>query len=147
MNNSDNSFATRMDGKFYGVLQWSDLDKLWGKVRDNPEGWYASLTGETPPVVPMTAAALVSFVSEIDTLLHREHEENYCGVVYVDDTEKPSLLKIFDPHNMGTGCRVGGDPIPPLWVLSRIKPELIKNNVPLSNSRRRWWQTLFGKAA
>lgn len=144
MNDHAGSFAARMGGKFYGVLQWSDLDALWLRVRANPEGWYASLTGEPPPATPLTAEELSKFVREIDALLHKEHEENYCGVVYVDDTVNPTMLKIFDPHNMGTGCRVGGDPIPPLWVMSRIKPTLLMNDAPLSGSRRRWWQNLFG---
>jgi hypothetical protein len=147
MSEPDNNFASRMNGRFYGVLQWSDLDKLWDKVRAEPEGWYASLTGEAPPLVTMTVAELNKFLPEIDSLLRREHDYDYCGVVYVDEPAQPTLIKIFDPHNMGTGCRVGGEPIPPLWVLSRIQPTLMLNDAPLSNSRRRWWQGLFGKAA
>ena len=147
MSVSDNSFAARMNGKFYGVLQWSDLDTLWGRVRAQPEGWYASLTGEPPPAQAMSAEELGKFVSEIDALLHKEHEYDYCGVVYVDEPASPTLLKIFDPHNMGSGCRVGGPPIPPLWVLSRIQPTQMHNDTPLTNSRRRWWQNLFGKNA
>jgi len=143
----EDNFAERMSGRFYGVLQWADLDRLWEKVRAEPQGWYAALTGEAPPTVPMTADELSKFVSEIDSLLHREHEHDYCGVVYVDDPASPSLIKIFDPHNMGSGCRVGGAPIPPQWVLSRIKPTLMLNDAPLSNSRRRWWQSLFGLTA
>lgn len=147
MSEADSSFAARKSGKFYGVLQWSDLDALWLRLRANPAGWYASLTGEAAPLVPMTADELGKFVSEIDALLHKEHDENYCGIVYVDDTVNPTMLKIFDPHNMGSGCRVGGDPIPPLWVLSRIQPTIVVNDAPLSNSRRRWWQNLFGAGA
>lgn len=144
MNDLSDNFAVRMNGRFHGVMQWSDLDALWSRVRAEPEGWYASLTGETPPAAAMTADELVKFITEIDSLLHREHEHDYCGVVYVDDPASPSLIKIFDPHNMGTGCRVGGAPIPPQWVLSRCKPSLMVNDAPLSNSRRRWWQSLFG---
>ena len=92
----------------------------------------------------MTADETIKFIAEIDGLLHREHEFDYCGIVYVDDPDSPGLIKIFDPHNMGSGCRVGGAPIPPQWVLSRYKPSLMLNDAPLSNSRRRWWQSLFG---
>jgi len=144
MNDMSDSFAIRMNGRFHGVMQWSDLDALWSRVRAEPEGWYASLTGETPPAAAMTADETEKFITEIDGLLHREHEFDYCGVVYVDDPASPSLIKIFDPHNMGSGCRVGGAPIPPQWVLSRCKPSLMLNDAPLSNSRRRWWQNLFG---
>ena len=144
MNDMTDNFAARMKGRFYGLLQWSDLDKLWARVRAKPEGWYASLTGHEPPVAAMTADELNKFITEIDALLRREHDYNYCGVVYVDEPETPTLLKIFDPHNMGSGCRVGGEPIAPLWVLSRIQPTLMVNSAPLSNSRHRWWQSLFG---
>lgn len=147
MTNLDVDFSSRMNGKFYGVLQWADLDVLWGKIRTQPEGWYAALTGQEPPQAAMHADALSKFISEIDSLLRREHDYNYCGVVYVDDPDSPSLVKIFDPHNMGTGCRVGGAPIPPQWVLSRIKPTLVANDAPLSNSHRRWWQKLFGQSS
>lgn len=140
----NNNFAERMNGRFYGVLQWADLDALWVKVRTEPEGWYAALTGEVPPSMPLPAADLDKFITEIDALLHKEHHYDYCGVVYVDDPKTPALLKIFDPYNMGSGCRVGGEPIPPLWVLSRIQPTPMQSNIPLTNSRSRWWQELFG---
>jgi hypothetical protein len=147
MNDVNDSFAARMNGRFYGVLQWADLDALWARVRAEPEGWYAALTGDAPPTAPMTAAELDRFITEIDALLHKEHHYNYCGVVYVDELTTPTLLKIFDPYNMGSGCRVGGEPIPPQWVLSRLQPTLMQSNIPLSNSRRRWWQNLFGVSA
>lgn len=147
MSDTDKSFSSSMNGRFYGVLQWADLDALWEKVRAEPQGWYVALTGEAPPVVPMTVEELGKFITEIDALLHKEHHYNYCGVVYVDEPSKPTILKIFDPYNMGSGCRVGGDPIPPLWVMSRIQPTLMASNIPLSNSRKRWWQGLFGETS
>lgn len=147
MNDVSDNFSSRMNGRFYGVLQWADLDKLWERVRSEPEGWYAALTGEEPSTTAMSAVELDRFITEIDTLLHKEHHYNYCGVVYVDEPTTPTLLKIFDPYNMGSGCRVGGEPIPPQWVLSRIQPTLLESNIPLSNSRHRWWQNLFGLGA
>jgi hypothetical protein len=144
MSDISNDFKSRMNGRFYGVLQWADLDKIWEKVRAEPEGWYAALTGEEPPLATLPAEALNKFVTEIDALLRKEHHYNYCGVVYVDELDKPALIKIFDPFNMGSGCRVGGEPIPPLWVLSRTQPTLLAGNMPLTNSRKRWWQNLFG---
>lgn len=142
-----NDFAEKMNGRFYGVLQWADLDALWARVRAQPDGWYAALTGEAPPAKTLSADELNRFITEIDTLLHKEHHYDYCGVVYVDEPTGPALIKIFDPYNMGSGCRVGGAPIPPLWVLSRIRPVAMESNIPLTNSRRRWWQELFGIGA
>ena len=141
------TFAERMNGKFYGILQWADLDKLWVRVRAEPQGWFAALTGEVPPAITMSTEELNAFITEIDALLRKEHHYDYCGVVYADELDNPSLIKIFDPYNMGTGCRVGGAPIPPLWVLSRFQPTLLESNIPLSGSRRHWWQNLFGVQA
>lgn len=137
-------FLQRMDGTFYGMLKWADLDALWARVRANPEGWYVSLVGVEPAQQAMTTAALDTFVGEVDSLLRREHEYDYCGIVYVDDPEQPAFIKIFDPHNLGSSCGSSGVRIPPRWVLSRIPPALIVDEAPLPGSRRRWWQKIFG---
>jgi hypothetical protein len=139
--NSD--FSARMNGRFHGMLHWHQLDALWRQVRIAPEGWYVSLIGEVPTLEPVTPEALDNFVSEVDALLHREHEYEYCGIVYADDPENPSFIKIYDPHNLGSSCGSGGVRIQPRWVLSRMQPALIADEAPLPNSRKRWWQRLF----
>jgi len=140
----ENEFTTRMNGAFQGILHWPQLDDLWARVRAEPEGWYASLAGEAPPEAPMSAEVLLNFVTEVDTLLRREHDYDYCGIVYADDPAQPGLIKIFDPHNLGSSCGCSGAKIPPRWLLSRMKPERIEDDAPLPGSRRRWWQALFG---
>jgi hypothetical protein len=147
MNDADNNFAARMDGRFHGLLQWTDLDALWEKVRTTPEGWYASLIGEVPAKEPLSADALNKLVCELDTLLRHEHDYDYCGIVYVDDPSNPAFIKIYDPHNLGTLCGSSGVRIPPRWVLSRIQPTLIVDDAPLPNGRRRWWQRLLGQTS
>lgn len=137
-------FLKRMNGSFRGMLQWTDLDALWARVRVNPEGWYVSLVGVEPVQQAMTPAALDIFITEVDSLLRREHDYSYCGIVYADDPEQPSFIKIYDPHNLGSSCGSSGVRIPPRWVLSRVPPALIVDEAPLPNSRRRWWQKLFG---
>lgn len=137
-------FLNRMNGRFQGMLYWPELDALWARVRANPEGWYVSLSGVEPSQQPVTAAALHDFVSEVDALLRREHDYNYCGIVYADDREQPTFIKIHDPNNLGSACSSGKVRIPPRWVLSKVPPALIADEAPLPNSRRRWWQKLFG---
>lgn len=137
-------FLERMDGSFRGMLKWTDLDALWASVRANPEGWHVSLVGIEPAPQPMSAAALDAFIAEVDSLLRREHEHDYCGIVYADDPERPSFVKIYDPHNLGSVCGSSGVRTPPRWVLSRIQPVLIADETPLPNSRRSWWKKLFG---
>ncbi len=138
-------FTARMQGVFWGVLGWHDLDALWARVRAQPEGWYASLVGETPPDAPLAPDALARFVDEVDALLRREHEYDYCGIVYTDDLESPSFVKIYDPNNLGSSCGCSTVKIPPRWVLSRIPPERVEDTAPMPNGRRRWWQRLFAQ--
>lgn len=137
-------FLKRMDGSFRGMLQWADLDALWARVRSDPQGWYVSLVGTEPEPQTISPAALNTFIAEVDELLRREHDYHYCGIVYADDLEQPAFIKIFDPHNLGHSCGSSGMRIPPRWVLSRMQPVLIVDEAPLPNSRRRWWQKLFG---
>ena len=129
-----------MNGQFQGILRWQDLDDLCSRVRAEPEGWHVSLAGEAAPEAPLAADDLKHFIEEMDALLRREHEFDYCGIVYADDPAQPGLIKIFDPHNLGSSCGSSGAKIPPRWVLSRIKPARIED-VP--NNRKRWWQGLF----
>ena len=139
----ENDFATCMNGQFQGILRWQDLDDLWSRIRAEPEGWHVSLAGEAAPEVPLAAEALTHFIEEMDALLRREHDFDYCGIVYADDLAQPGLIKIFDPHNLGSSCGSSGVKIPPRWVLSRIKPARIEDDAPLPNNRKRWWQRLF----
>jgi hypothetical protein len=46
----ENNFTVRMNGEFHGILRWTQLDDLWGRVRAEPEGWYVSLAGEVAPM-------------------------------------------------------------------------------------------------
>lgn len=137
-------FVECMGGTFRGMLQWADLDALWARVRSDPQGWYVSLVGTEPAQQTISPDALDTFITEVDGLLRREHDYHYCGIVYADDPEQPALIKIFDPHNLGHSCGSSGMRIPPRWVLSRMPPLLIVDEAPLPNSRRRWWQKLFG---
>lgn len=137
-------FARQLSGRFFGVIRWQDLDALWLRVTAEPEGWYASLAGETLPETPLGADALKRFLAEVDSLLRREHEQDYCGIVYANDLETPSFIKIYDPNNLGSSCGMHGGAHPPRWILSRLRPEQIANADPLPNARRRWWQALFG---
>jgi hypothetical protein len=137
-------FLNRMNGPFRGMLHWAELDALWGRVRANPEGWYASMIGIEPAQQTMATSELDAFIIEVDSLLRREHEYDYCGIVFADDPGQPSFIKIHDPNNLGSACGSSGSRIPPRWVLCRIPPAMIVDEAPLPNSRRRWWQKLFG---
>ena len=133
-------------GRFVAARKWEDLDKLWAVLRESAgSGWYIYAVGETPPKEPAKAEKLDTFISEIDALLRREHEEDYCGIVYADDHQQPSLVKIFDPNNLGVVCGYSDNPPLPGWVLSTQVPADLPDAFPPPGSRRRWWQKIFQK--
>jgi hypothetical protein len=131
-------------GSFTSALRWHHLDDLWQRLREAPQGWYVYAIGETVPEEPATSEALLAFVDEIDKLLHQEHDEDYCGIVYADNLKKPAMVKIYDPNNLGVVCGFSDSPPLPGWVLSRIPPQDLQADRPLPNNRKRWWQRIFG---
>ncbi len=143
---SNSDFLATFSGGFINMLRWHDLDALWGRLRAAAaEGWYVYAVGETPPVEPLAADRFCTFLDEIDALLRREHDEDYCGIVYADDREQPTLVKIYDPNNLGSSCGSGVLPPPlPGWVISRQVPVDLQTAFPPPANRRRWWQRLLG---
>lgn len=139
-------FQTQFTGSFKGVLQWDQLELLWDVLRnDHQHQWYIYAVGETPPASYAEHAALETFISEIDTLLKRDHDEDYCGIVYADDFNSPTMIKIYDPHNLGVSCGFSDNPPLPGWIISQTAPVDLPAMRPPAG-RRRWWQQLFGLA-
>lgn len=136
-------FWVSFKGTFYGALRWPQLDGLWEALRnDAAGGWFIYAVGTEPPTETVGPEKLREFITEIDTLLRREHDEDYCGIVYADSFEQPSFVKIFDPNNLGVSCGYSDNPPLPGWILSKIPP--IDLQAPsLPGNRRRWWQRLF----
>jgi hypothetical protein len=80
----NNAFLNHYRGYFAGILRWDDLDKLWKTIRTRPEGWYVYLVNHTVPDSPAPPIDLERFLREMDSLLRKEHEHDYCGIVYAD---------------------------------------------------------------
>jgi len=137
------SFQQHYKGRFINMLRWHQLDELWDKLKAQPNGWYIYFVGETLPTTPVDAETLNQFIQEIDQLLHQDHNYSYCGIVYADDKETPSMIKIFDPNNLGAACGSSSSVIPPRWLLTRIPPEAIMDDAPTPANRKRWWHKLF----
>jgi hypothetical protein len=137
-------FIEKFKGSFYGVLRWPQLDALWDAVRQNQDQrWFIYHVGEEPPTEPVVREKLEQFIGEIDSLLRSEHQEDYCGIVYADDLQQPTFIKIFDPNNLGVSCGFSENPPLPGWVLSLTKPDDLPHAFPPPQNRRRWWQRLF----
>ena len=144
MNDEQIDFRAAFKGTFSGVLRWDHLDELWQRLRDDAAGaWYLYAVGETPPSDVISETEVIRFIEEIDQLLRKEHEEDYCGIVYVDDKISPSFVKIFDPHNLGVSCGYSDNPPLPGWILSKLMPVDLQAPMPQPGNRRRWWQRLF----
>ena len=137
-------FKTAFRGKFIGILQWSQLDDLWANILSNDaDGWYVYAIGEPVPQQAVSAADLGNFLAEINRLLHKEHQEDYCGIVYTDSKTRPRFIKIFDPNNLGVVCGFSNNPPLPGWILSKIKPQPLEDLGPLPAIRKRWWGKLW----
>lgn len=144
MNNND-AFYQAFRGNFSSLLSWQQLDEFWEVVRRKADaGWYIYAIGAQVPVQPFPAEDVAKFLIEVDALLRREHYEDYCGIVYTDNRQEPTLIKIFDPDNLGVSCGFSNHPPLPGWVLSLIPPQPLESRRPLPAGRLRWWQTLWG---
>jgi hypothetical protein len=140
-------FLLSYKGYLSNLLKWEELDIFWQTLRNQANaGWYIYAVGETPPQHPSTVEQLNTFIEEIDKLLHQEHQEDYCGIVYVNDRKSPSLVKIFDPNHLGSSCGPGFGEVLPGWVLSTMAPIDLQASVAPANNRRRWWQKLLSSA-
>jgi hypothetical protein len=142
--NPDSEFLRRFKGGFSGILRWPQLDTLWETVRKSNDGqWYVYQVGEEPPTSPCSAEELATFLTRVDDLLRKEHAEDYCGVVYVDNPDNPEFIKVFDPNNLGVSCGYSDNPPLPGWIISRIPPIDLPNAMPPPQNRKRWWRRLF----
>ena len=142
---TNDPFRQAFRGRFISILRWEQLDEFWEVLnRDATGAWYIYAIGEPPPTQPASDEMLKTFILEIDQLLRREHDEDYCGVIYTDSLEAPAFVKIFDPNNLGVSCGFSDNPPLPGWILSRLKPVDLQSAVPLPGNRRRWWRRLIG---
>ena len=140
---NESLFQARLTGPFSGIVTWPQLTQLWSVVQEHPEGWYIYAIGEAVPTSAAEPDVLVKFTQEIDVLLHREHREEYCGIVYTDNKAEPTFVKIFDPNNLGSSCGSSGTKTLPGWLLTRMPPEPLDDHRLLPEGRKRWWRGLF----
>ena len=138
------SFLEQIESKFYGILSWDQLDNLWQKLGESKHAWFIYQVGDAVPDEPLEGNELADAIHALDQLLRQEHEHDYCGIVYVNDMDTPTIVKVYDPNNLGSSCGCSGKKYSPRWVISQIKPEKIEDDVPLPNNRRKWWKKLFG---
>ena len=138
------AYIAAFRGNFISTMRWPDLDVFWEVLKKHADdSWYIYAVGEVPPETTSNKAHLLNFIDRIDELLHKEHEEDYCGIVYVDNKEEPEFIKIFDPNNLGVSCGFSENPPLPGWILSRIQPVELEEALNPPKNRQRWWQQIF----
>ncbi len=138
------AYVSAFKGNFTSTMRWHDLDAFWQVLKTYADdNWYIYALGEEVPVRPSDKAQLLHFIDEIDSLLHKEHDEDYCGIVYIDNKQTPEFIKIFDPNNLGVSCGFSDNPPLPGWILSRIQPAELETALNPPKNRQRWWQQLF----
>lgn len=137
-------YVAAFRGRFFSLMRWDDLAVFWDTLRAQADdSWYIYHVGDEVPATTNSTEQLLKFISEIDALLRAEHEEEYCAIVYADDHQQPTFIKIFDPHNLGVSCGFSENPPLPGWVLSKMPPINLQDALRPSNNRRRWWQKIF----
>ena len=137
------AFESKLNGTLYGLMQWADWEQLQHRLRSEVSTrWYVTAAGAESPDAPLTPDALRQVVDAVAGLLKKDHLEDYLGIVYVDDVADPTLIKIYDPNNLGSSCGSIGYKVQPGWVLSLDPPVRVTTPVPLPGNRQRWWASL-----
>jgi hypothetical protein len=137
------TYLEKFNSIFYGMLHWSDLDDLWQTLErktstQTDNQWYIYDLSEQPPQIHASGPEILSFIKNIDTWLRETHLEKYCGVVYADDKDNPTYIKIYHPKRMGYGvCSLAKDAPLPGWVISTLKPSDLNQARPANSS---WWK-------
>ncbi len=140
----EESYLAAYRGNFTSTMRWPDLDAFWEVLKSCADDkWFIYAVGEVPPDHMADKKHLLNFIDGMDKLLRKEHEEDYCGIVYVDNKEAPEFVKIFDPNNLGVTCGFSENPPLPGWILSRIQPVELQSALNPPKNRQRWWQQLF----
>ena len=144
-NSTKQLFMQKFQGRLTGILKWQQLDELWQTLQSqNMDNWYIYHIGDSVPQNVCSIKQFQQFLVEINKLLRHDHQERYCGIVYVDDKTQPDFIKIYDPNNLGQVCGSSGAPPPlPGWILSRLQPVDLEAAMPPPGNRKRWWQKNF----
>lgn len=135
-------FKTAFYGTFYSLMSWRQLAEFWERIEPGI-GWHLYAIGEPVPTAPASADEVGRFIREIDTLLRADHKEDYCGIVYTDNLDAPSFVKIYDPNNLGVSCGSSKNPPLPGWVMSLTPPSEMTPRGVVPANRKRWWRALF----
>ena len=135
-------FLQTYTGRMSGVLRWPQLDNIWQNLNGD-DGWYLYEVGHDLPTEPINSDHLEGAVARMDSFLREEHDADYCGVVYTDDLNAPSLLKIYHPKKMGASCGSSGSTVLPKWTLSKHPPIDLVEWALKKDHKPVWWKHML----
>ena len=143
---TESDYISRFRGAFINMLRWEQFDQLWEKLRNDSHPWYVYKLDESVPTQPVDKSTWPEFLAQLAEQLRSQHGEDYCGIVYADNPEQPTYIKIYDPNNLGVVCGISDLPPPlPGWVLSHEAPVTIDRNIFTVKKRQPWWKFLWKK--
>jgi len=118
------------------------IGRILGKSRQE-RGLVPLRSWRINPCRPATPEQVEKFIVEIDALLRRDHHENYCGIVYADNLDDPTFIKIYDPNHLGSSCGSSKNKALPGWIMSQTPPAELRLKHVVPANRKRWWQMLL----
>jgi len=138
------SYEKQLNGSFSSLLRWPDFDAFWQQLRlSDGKDWYIHSPDQPPPSSPVTPDEFKQRLQSLENWLKSNHQEDYCGIVYVDNKENPSFIKIYDPNNLGVVCGISRTPIAPAWTLSKSKPAGHPLQLGQEKRKQHWWRKLI----
>ncbi len=125
-----NYLETVLQGRFEGIMDLDVCDTLLSYLLAHPTDWFIYDLDAPVPKAPCEAVEFTMRVTTIKDIIATKHTQRYCGIVYTDSIQAPTIVKIFHPDNVGKSCGSSETPPLPKWIISKIAPVTIEAEQP-----------------
>jgi len=143
---TESTYVKMFRGAFINMLRWKQFDALWERLHHEQNDWYVYELEAEVPEQTLEKTQWKAFLDAFSIKIREQHGEDYCGIVYVDNPEHPTYIKIYDPNNLGVVCGISDMPPPlPGWILSQEPPNKINRDIFIVIKRKPWWKFLWKK--
>jgi TusA-related sulfurtransferase len=113
-------------GTLAGIIDWQVLDQIFSIIQNSNDAKWRLYSNETPmpgvtdAKVVDTRGGVASSLTALNAYLRQAHPRNYCGLVFTDSLNEPTLLRVFDPKFVTSMCNIYGNTPEPGWVISTM---------------------------